>query len=81
MTVASPCIKVCVMDGALCLGCGRTLDEIAGWGSMPDALRRVIMTGLPARLSSHAKDQADREAQADDQQKSAERALELPPRP
>ena len=31
--IATPCIKVCVVDGAsgLCLGCYRTLGEIGGW--------------------------------------------------
>jgi uncharacterized protein len=29
------CIDVCEMDGAsgLCIGCGRTLDEIAQWAA------------------------------------------------
>ena len=33
---ASPCINVCTLDadGATCVGCGRTLDEIARWGRM-----------------------------------------------
>jgi uncharacterized protein len=31
----SPCINVCVLDAArTCVGCGRTLDEIARWGRM-----------------------------------------------
>jgi predicted Fe-S protein YdhL (DUF1289 family) len=31
--VPSPCVNVCQMDSqtGLCLGCLRTLDEIAGW--------------------------------------------------
>ncbi len=38
MSVESPCISVCRMDGAsnLCEGCLRTLDEIACWGGMSD---------------------------------------------
>jgi len=49
----SPCIKVCVIDAAtrLCSGCGRTLDEIARWGSMNDADRARIMSLLPERLA------------------------------
>ncbi|MEM8647051.1 MAG: DUF1289 domain-containing protein, partial [Pseudomonadota bacterium] len=29
----SPCIKICVVDPEtdLCIGCGRTKAEIAGW--------------------------------------------------
>ena len=37
--IASPCTKVCVMDAEqrYCLGCGRSLDEIARWAQMSDA--------------------------------------------
>ena len=39
------------MDPArgLCLGCRRTLDEIAGWVRMTDAERERILTELPLR--------------------------------
>jgi uncharacterized protein len=49
---SSPCTKVCVLDApsGLCVGCGRTRDEIAAWGSMPEAERRTIMAGLEARM-------------------------------
>ena len=49
---SSPCTKVCVLDAAsgLCQGCGRTRDEIAAWGSMPEMRRLAIMAGLGARL-------------------------------
>lgn len=49
--IASPCIKVCVMDceRGVCLGCCRTLEEIARWGGMTDAERSEVMAGLPAR--------------------------------
>jgi uncharacterized protein len=36
----------------LCLGCARTLDEIARWASMSDAERERIMTELPARVGT-----------------------------
>ena len=50
--MTSPCIKVCQMDPqrGLCLGCARTLDEIARWGSMSDAEREAIMKQLGERL-------------------------------
>ena len=49
----SPCIKVCVIDPAarLCKGCGRSLDEIARWGSMGEAERARIMAALPERMT------------------------------
>jgi uncharacterized protein len=33
----------------VCLGCCRTLDEIATWGRMTDAERERVMAGLAAR--------------------------------
>jgi len=52
--IESPCNKVCVVDpsSSHCVGCGRTLAEIAGWiGFTPDERRR-IMAELPKRLAS-----------------------------
>jgi hypothetical protein len=48
----SPCIKLCTLDSErrLCLGCGRTLAEIAGWSSFSEEERSRIMDELPARL-------------------------------
>jgi predicted Fe-S protein YdhL (DUF1289 family) len=47
----SPCVKVCVMDAqrGVCLGCCRTLGEIARWGTMTDEERDAVMAGLAAR--------------------------------
>ena len=48
----SPCVKICTYDPGrgLCLGCGRTLEEIAAWYAMTDAERRAVMEKLPERL-------------------------------
>ena len=52
----SPCTKVCVMDAdnRYCLGCQRTLGEIARWSEMADAERAAIAAQLPARCSEVA---------------------------
>jgi len=49
---SSPCTKVCVLDAmtGLCGGCGRTREEIAAWGGLSEAQRRIIMAGLEARM-------------------------------
>ena len=49
--IATPCVKVCVVDGAsgLCLGCFRTLGEIGGWTALSDEERAVVMAELPVR--------------------------------
>lgn len=48
----TPCIAVCLMDPrtSLCLGCGRTLPEIARWGRMESAERLAIMSLLRRRM-------------------------------
>jgi uncharacterized protein len=47
----SPCVDVCEIDRTtgLCLGCRRTIDEIASWAAMTSAERRRIIAELPAR--------------------------------
>lgn len=49
--IATPCVKVCAVDGAtgVCLGCRRTLPEIAGWSRLSDEERATIMAALPHR--------------------------------
>ena len=47
----SPCVKVCIMDPErdACMGCARTLEEIALWGRMNEAQREAVMRDLPER--------------------------------
>jgi predicted Fe-S protein YdhL (DUF1289 family) len=54
MPIVSPCTKVCTIDprSGLCLGCGRTLSEIAQWASLADGERERIMGELPQRLEA-----------------------------
>jgi uncharacterized protein len=51
--ILSPCVGRCELDetGQGCLGCGRSLDEIAGWRNASDDERRAIVESLPMRLS------------------------------
>ena len=48
---ASPCTSVCTIDPTTgwCVGCLRTIDEIAAWGSLDDRARRAVWKLLPAR--------------------------------
>ena len=50
----TPCVKTCVLDArsGLCVGCGRTVGEIAAWSAMSDAERSRVMAELPARLAA-----------------------------
>lgn len=47
---ASPCVGLCRLDegGAYCLGCQRTLDEIAGWSGFDDEQKRTVWQRLIA---------------------------------
>jgi uncharacterized protein len=52
-TISTPCVKVCVIDphSALCVGCGRTVAEIAAWTAMSEAERGAVMAGLGRRMA------------------------------
>ncbi len=55
--VLSPCTGVCSLgDDGLCLGCRRTMFEIARWGQMDDDERlRLMETVLPQREAGAAR--------------------------
>ena len=52
MSQETPCVAACMIDPRtnLCLGCGRTLPEIARWPRMESAERQALMTLLPERM-------------------------------
>ena len=54
--IETPCVKICTLDArsGLCLGCGRTIDEIARWTGFTAAERARIMAELPGRLAARA---------------------------
>lgn len=49
--VPSPCISVCRIDPStgLCVGCARTLDEIATWSVLDDHERRAVWKAIRRR--------------------------------
>jgi predicted Fe-S protein YdhL (DUF1289 family) len=52
-SVSTPCINVCVLDplSALCIGCGRTGEEITAWATMSEPERLAVMAELGQRLT------------------------------
>ncbi len=52
----SPCVSVCRMSSAteLCLGCFRSLDEIALWGRMDEEAKRQVWRAIEKRLEQSA---------------------------
>lgn len=49
--VPSPCISICrmVADTGLCEGCHRSIEEIAGWGSMGSEARLAVWSRIAQR--------------------------------
>ena len=52
-TISTPCVSVCVLDaaGRLCLGCHRSVEEIAAWGMMNEDERRAVMARLAKKVA------------------------------
>jgi uncharacterized protein len=59
--IESPCVNICRMNEAhgLCIGCWRTLDEIARWSQMDERERASVMAALPRRRLTAGAMQAD----------------------
>lgn len=49
--ILSPCNEVCRIDAStrLCVGCGRSIEEIGSWASFSPVERRRIMSELAGR--------------------------------
>ena len=64
--IASPCNKICTVEpvSELCIGCGRSLTEIANWIGLSDDERSRIMAELPRRLASFRQSNANPAKQA-----------------
>ena len=62
--VQSPCVKICVVHPTegLCVGCLRTVAEIAAWSRLTPAERAAVMADLPARAPRLAKRRGGRAA-------------------
>ena len=52
--VGSPCTSICVMDAGLgyCIGCCRTLDEIADWINLDSAARLRVWDAIAKRRAA-----------------------------
>ena len=44
--IKSPCVKICSLENGVCIGCGRTQDEIREWVIMTENQREEIMERL-----------------------------------
>jgi len=50
MPVESPCVRNCCLDkNDVCIGCGRTLEEIVRWSDADDKEKRQIQAAVEKR--------------------------------
>lgn len=62
--IQSPCVKLCVVhpEARICVGCFRSIDEIANWSRLTPSERQAIMAELPARATTLTKRRGGRMA-------------------
>jgi predicted Fe-S protein YdhL (DUF1289 family) len=52
--VNSPCINICKLDiSRICIGCGRTIDEIAAWTAMNDREKIAVLNRVKINKGLH----------------------------
>jgi len=49
----SPCVGVCALDAVshFCIGCARTIEEIAHWTRLDAEEKRRVIAQLPSRFA------------------------------
>ena len=52
---SSPCIGLCTLDeaGGVCLGCGRSLDEIGRWGGLSEPERSKLVEAVQRAVDKY----------------------------
>ena len=55
MPPESPCVNICALDArGYCIGCYRTIEEIAGWRSMSSAEQWAVLRLVGERAARRA---------------------------
>jgi predicted Fe-S protein YdhL (DUF1289 family) len=53
--LASPCVRNCCLDEQdICIGCGRSLEEICGWTNVDNAGKARILALAESRRAARA---------------------------
>jgi predicted Fe-S protein YdhL (DUF1289 family) len=45
-SIESPCISICRYEDEVCVGCGRTVDEVVNWYDMTDNEKQAVLNRL-----------------------------------
>jgi predicted Fe-S protein YdhL (DUF1289 family) len=51
-TTPSPCIGVCQLENDVCMGCGRSLSEVANWHRFSEEQKQAVLDKLNQALKS-----------------------------
>jgi predicted Fe-S protein YdhL (DUF1289 family) len=46
----SPCVKVCKVEAEVCVGCGRTLEDLKAWATATEAEQQAITEAAKRRM-------------------------------
>ncbi len=56
MAISSPCVRNCCLDEKdICLGCGRSIEEIIRWGDADDKEKLQILMASKKRMVNRSK--------------------------
>ncbi|MGY4534733.1 putative Fe-S protein YdhL (DUF1289 family) [Pseudomonas sp. TE3786] len=55
-----PCISICKFDERICIGCGRSKEEIKGWKKMDKPEKRAVLAEAQQRLKGMGKKKGKR---------------------
>ena len=44
--IESPCVSICRYEDEVCVGCGRTVDEVVNWYDMSDDEKQAVLNRL-----------------------------------
>ena len=47
--IKSPCVNICATENGKCLGCYRTVEEIARWTTYSDAEKKEVLRKISER--------------------------------
>jgi uncharacterized protein len=63
--IQSPCNKICTLNSNnVCVGCGRSREEIGGWSQFPDQEKAQVVKRAKARLETMGGSKAPAKAKA-----------------
>jgi len=55
--LASPCVRNCCLDeGDVCMGCGRSVEEIIAWSAASDSEKAATLERSRKRLAARERD-------------------------